>query len=62
MLTDANRLREQGVDVVAGFIETYNRPRTVQAIGQLHVLPRHRVPYRGTVQQEMPWRHFSAAT
>ena len=53
MLTDANRLREQGVDVVAGFIETYNRPRTVQAIGQLEVLPRLRVPYRGTVQEEM---------
>ena len=53
MLTDANRLREQGVDVVAGFIETYNRPRTVQAIGQSEVLPRLRVPYRGTVQEEM---------
>ena len=53
MLTDANRLREQGVDVVAGFIETYNRPRTIQAIGQLEVLPRLQVPYRGTVQEEM---------
>ncbi len=53
MLTDANRLREQGVDVVAGFIETYKRPRTIQAIGQLEVLPRLQVPYRGTVQEEM---------
>lgn len=53
MLTDANRLREQGVDVVAGFIETYQRPRTIQAIGQLEVLPRLQVSYRGTVQEEM---------
>ncbi len=53
MLSDANGMREQGVDVVAGFIETYNRPRTIQAIGQLEVLPRVKVPYRGTVQEEM---------
>ncbi|MFZ0215821.1 MAG: hypothetical protein WAM30_07730 [Candidatus Dormiibacterota bacterium] len=53
MLQEGNRLLEQGVDVVAAFVETYDRPRTIQAIGRLPLIPRRRLPYRGTVQEEM---------
>ncbi|MGH7921887.1 MAG: histidine kinase, partial [Candidatus Dormibacteraceae bacterium] len=53
VLGEGNRLREQGRDVVAAFVEAYGRPRTVQAVGQLEILPRTRIPYGGTVQEEM---------
>jgi two-component system sensor histidine kinase KdpD len=53
MLREGRERVAAGEDVVAGFVETYDRPRTVQAIGRLEVLPRLQVPYRGTVLEEM---------
>jgi two-component system, OmpR family, sensor histidine kinase KdpD len=53
MLREAHQLREHGHDVVVGYVETYNRPRTVELIAGLEVVPRVRVPYRGTVLEEM---------
>jgi two-component system sensor histidine kinase KdpD len=53
MLRDAHLLRERGLDVVAGFIETYGRPDTEAQIGSLEVIPRTRVPYRGVEIEEM---------
>jgi two-component system sensor histidine kinase KdpD len=49
MLREGNQLRQRGVDVVAGFVETYERPRTIEAIGELEVLPRLELGYRGTI-------------
>ena len=49
MLREGNQLRARGVDVVAGFVETYERPRTIEAIGELEVLPRLELGYKGTI-------------
>jgi two-component system sensor histidine kinase KdpD len=53
MLREGQARRAQGEDVVVGFVETYGRPRTVEAIGRLEVVPRLRVPYRGTTLEDM---------
>jgi len=53
MLRDAHQLVAHGHDVVVGYVETYNRPRTVELLAGLAVIPRVRVPYRGTVLEEM---------
>jgi two-component system sensor histidine kinase KdpD len=53
MLREAHELGEQRHDVVVGYVETYNRPRTVELLAGLDVIPRVRVPYRGTVLEEM---------
>jgi two-component system, OmpR family, sensor histidine kinase KdpD len=53
MLREGQARRSQGEDVVVGYIETYGRPRTVEAIGRLDLIPRLKVPYRGTTLEEM---------
>lgn len=53
MLRAAHALRQSGVDVVAGIVETYGRAETEAQIGDLEVVPRRRVPYRGTTMAEM---------
>jgi two-component system sensor histidine kinase KdpD len=39
--------------VVVGFVETYNRPLTIQAIGDLEVIPRKKIDYKGVTLEEM---------
>ena len=53
MLLEGRRRKERGTDVVIGFVETYNRPMTVEAIGDLEIVPRRRVQYKGVVLEEM---------
>jgi two-component system sensor histidine kinase KdpD len=53
MLREAHRLVAHGHDVAVGFVETYNRPRTVDLLAGLEVIPRIKVPYKGTVLEEM---------
>ena len=53
MLNEGHRRKERGTDVVVGFVETYNRPKTIEAIGDLEVIPRKKIPYRGVVLEEM---------
>ncbi len=53
MLREAHELVAHGHDVVVGYVETYNRPRTVELLAGLEVIPRVRVPYKGTVLEEM---------
>jgi two-component system sensor histidine kinase KdpD len=53
MLGEAHQLARHGHDVVVGYVETYNRPRTVELLAGLEVVPRIKVPYRGTVLEEM---------
>jgi len=53
MLQDARALRARGLDVVVGFVETYGRAETEAQIGDLEVVPRARVDYRGVTMQEM---------
>jgi two-component system sensor histidine kinase KdpD len=53
MLEDAHALRVQGVDVVAGFIESHGRVETLAKIGDLEVIPRRRISYKGRELEEM---------
>jgi K+-sensing histidine kinase KdpD len=53
MLREGQARRAQGEDVVIGFVESYGRPRTVEALGRLEAVPRLRVCYRGTSLEEM---------
>jgi NitT/TauT family transport system ATP-binding protein len=39
MLREGRALRAQGDDVVIGFVETHNRPHTVEAVGGLETVP-----------------------
>jgi two-component system sensor histidine kinase KdpD len=53
MLNEGRRRKQRGTDVVVGFVETYNRPLTVQAIGDLEVIPRKQMEYKGVTLEEM---------
>jgi two-component system, OmpR family, sensor histidine kinase KdpD len=53
MLNEGHRRRDRGTDVVVAFVETHGRTHTAEQIGDLEVIPRKRVPYRGTFFEEM---------
>ncbi len=53
MLREGKRLLVHGHDVVVGFVETYKRPRTVELLKHLEIVPRKRIEYRGTVFEDM---------
>jgi two-component system sensor histidine kinase KdpD len=53
MLNEGRRRHERGTDVVVGVIETHGRARTAEQIGDLEIVPRRRVEYRGTEFEEM---------
>src|SRR5262245_25952692 len=53
MLEAAQERRREGIDVVAGVVETHGRAETEALLRDLEVLPRRRVEYRGTLLQEM---------
>ncbi len=53
MLHEAHGLRERGVDIVLGFIETHGRADTAALIEGLEVVPRRKVEYRGVTVEEM---------
>lgn len=52
MLESARRLKAQGIDVVAGVVETHGRPETAELLAGLEVLPRRTVEYRGVALTE----------
>jgi two-component system sensor histidine kinase KdpD len=53
MLREGNDLLKRGIDVVIGLLETHGRQETLEQIGNLEILPRLRMEYRGTVLEEM---------
>ena len=53
MIEDAHALRRDGIDVVVGFVEAHGRAETEARIGDLEVIPRRRVNYRGVIIEEM---------
>src|SRR4029077_16766923 len=53
MLHEAHQLLAHGHDVVVGYVETYNRPRTVELFAGLAGVRRITLPYRGTSLEEM---------
>jgi two-component system sensor histidine kinase KdpD len=53
MLGEAHRRAERGTDIVVGFVETHGRQHTAEMIGDLEVVPRRVVSYRGVDFEEM---------
>ncbi len=53
MLQEADALRARGVDVRIGYIETHNRKETHVLLGDLEVIPRRKVFYKGKQLEEM---------
>lgn len=53
MLQDAQGLKAKGVDVVIGFVETYGRADTEAQLGDLEVVPRRTIAYRGVTLEEL---------
>jgi two-component system sensor histidine kinase KdpD len=53
MLGEGHRRAERGTDVVVGFVETHGRKHTADLLDGLEVIPRARIPYRGSVFEEM---------
>src|SRR3954447_12755584 len=53
MLNEGTRRAGRGTDVVVGFVETHGRATTAAQVGDLEIVPRHMVTYRGTSFAEM---------
>ena len=53
MIEDAHAFLRDGVDVVIGFVETHGRAETEALLGEIEVVPRRRVDYRGVTIEEM---------
>src|SRR6476659_7790483 len=53
MLGEGCRRHDRGTDVVVGLVETHGRQLTRAQIGELEVVPRKRIDYRGTTLEEM---------
>jgi two-component system sensor histidine kinase KdpD len=53
MLAHGRRLRADGLDVVVGYVETYGRRGTEEQLGDLPVLARRTVRYRGITLTEL---------
>ncbi len=53
MLQEAGRLKDNGIDVVIGFIETHNRTETEILLSGLEIIPRQSLLYRGIEITEM---------
>jgi two-component system, OmpR family, sensor histidine kinase KdpD len=53
MLEEGHRLRAEGRDVAIGFVEPHGRAETAAIVGDLEIVPRRSMPYRGTSFDEM---------
>jgi len=53
MLREAKRLRAEGVDVACGIVEAHGRSDTLAELGDLPVIPRRTLEYRGVPLTEM---------
>ena len=53
MLQEAHALRRRDIDVVVGFIETHGRAETAAQLGDIEVVSRRCIEYRGILLEEM---------
>jgi len=53
MLEEAHRLRQEGIDVVIGLLETHNREETAKKAEGLEIIPRKQIDRGGLVLTEM---------
>ncbi|MBD2577123.1 sensor histidine kinase KdpD [Oscillatoria sp. FACHB-1406] len=53
MLEEGHRLRQEGMDVIVGLLETHNRQETAQRAEGLEIIPRQHINYSGSILTEM---------
>ncbi len=53
MLEESQVLKLQGIDVVVGYFEPHGRKETIAKTEGLEIIPRAKIPYRGSVFEEM---------
>lgn len=53
MLLEGHRLKQEGIDVVIGLVETHGRADTARLIDGLELIPRKQIQYRGITIEEM---------
>src|SRR5437588_3922 len=53
MLNEGHRRESRGTDIVVGYVETHKRSQTQAQLGDLEVIPRKQVTYRGVTLEEM---------
>jgi two-component system, OmpR family, sensor histidine kinase KdpD len=53
MLNEGRRRKARGTDAVIGYVETHKRPITEEQIGDLEIIPRKKLTYRGITLEEM---------
>src|SRR6202049_2644793 len=53
MLNEGHRRESRGTDVVVGYVETHKREQTAAQLGDLEIIPRQKMLYRGVTLEEM---------
>ena len=53
MLSEAHRLKKEGIDVVIGLVESHGRAETAALLDGLEMVPRRKAEYRGIVVDDM---------
>src|SRR5262245_8463361 len=53
MLSEAQEVKRQGIDVVIGVVETHRRVETERLAAELETLPLRSIAYRGTTLREL---------
>jgi two-component system sensor histidine kinase KdpD len=53
MLLEGHRIKQEGIDVVVGLVETHGRLETAGLVEGLEVVPRRRIQYHGITIDEM---------
>ena len=53
MLQEAHQLKDEGIDVVVGLVETHGRVDIARLLDGLEIIPRRRQEYRGIIIEEM---------
>src|SRR5262245_32586316 len=53
MLLAGRTQQERGMDVVVGWVQTYDRPRTAEAIGSLEIVPPRKIVHLDVGVDEM---------
>ncbi len=53
MLQEAHQLKDEGIDVVVGLVETHGRADVAKLLDGLEIIPRRRQEYRGIILEEM---------
>lgn len=53
MLSEGHRRGSRGTDVVVGIVQTYGRPKTIEMLQGLEIIPPRKIVYRGVTFEEM---------